>query len=164
GTQQRDGLVLSDTGNDILKLVVYNRYEPAKPAVAFIKHFGFKNGAIASSVAHDSHNLIAVGTNDDDICKAINLLIQSKGGISLVDGSEEEVLPLPVAGLMSNEDAFLIAAAYDKLDKKAKALGSSLGAPYMTLSFMALLVIPDIKLSDKGLFNGRKFEFMPLLK
>ncbi len=164
GTQQRDGLVLSDTGNDILKLVVCNRYEPAKPAVAFIKHFGFKSGAIASSVAHDSHNLIAVGTNDDDICKAINLLIQSKGGISLVDGSEEEVLPLPVAGLMSNEDAFLIAAAYDKLDKKAKALGSSLGAPYMTLSFMALLVIPDIKLSDKGLFDGRKFEFMPLLK
>jgi adenine deaminase len=163
GTQLHDGLVLSDTDNDILKLVVYNRYEPAKPAVAFIRHFGFKNGAIASSVAHDSHNLIAVGTNDDDICKAINLLIQSKGGISLVNGSEEEVLPLPVAGLMSNKDAFLVAAAYDKLDKKAKALGSSLGAPYMTLSFMALLVIPDIKLSDKGLFDGRKFEFMPLL-
>ena len=81
----------------------------------------------------------------------------------VLDGQEEEVLPLPVAGLMSNEDAFMVAAAYDKLDKKAKALGSSLGAPYMTLSFMALLVIPDIKLSDRGLFDGRKFGFMPLI-
>ncbi len=159
-----DGMVACDTGRDILKLVVCNRYEKVRPAVAFINHFGFQRGAIASTVAHDSHNLIAVGTNDKDICRAINLLVKQKGGISLVDGDTEEVLPLPVAGLMSNKDGFEIAAAYDKLDKMAKALGSSLRAPYMTLSFMALLVIPDIKLSDKGLFDGKKFEFIPLVK
>lgn len=160
----KDGMVCSDTDNDILKLVVYNRYEPAKPAVAFINHFGFKRGAIASTVAHDSHNLIAVGTNDQDICRAINLLVESKGGVSLVDGDEELILPLPVAGLMSNRDGYEVADMYDKLDKRAKSMGSSLRAPYMTLSFMALLVIPDIKLSDKGLFDGRTFEFISLLK
>jgi len=159
-----DGMVACNTDKDILKLVVCNRYEKAKPAVAFINHFGFKRGAIASSVAHDSHNIIAVGTNDEDICRAINILVKQKGGVSLVDGKYEELLPLPVAGLMSNKDGYVVAAAYDKLDKKAKALGSSLRAPYMTLSFMALLVIPDIKLSDKGLFDGRKFEFIPLMK
>ncbi len=103
-------------------------------------------------------------TNDEDICKAVNLLVEQKGGISLVDGKEEELLPLPVAGLMSNKDGYEVAAAYDRLDKRAKALGSSLRAPYMTLSFMALLVIPDIKLSDKGLFDGKKFKFIPLQK
>ena len=159
-----DGMVACNTDKDILKLVVCNRYEKAKPAVAFINHFGLKRGAIASTVAHDSHNLIAVGTNDEDICRAINILVEQKGGVSLVDGKYEELLPLPVAGLMSNKDGYAVAAAYDKLDKKAKALGSSLRAPYMTLSFMALLVIPDIKLSDKGLFDGRKFEFIPLMK
>ena len=163
-TMVRDGLVESDISKDVLKLVVYNRYKPAKPAVAFINHFGLKSGAIASTVAHDSHNIIAVGTNDEDIVKAMNLLINSKGGVSLVDGKDEYILKLPVAGLMSNKDGYAVAAAYDKLDKKAKALGSSLRAPYMTLSFMALLVIPDIKLSDKGLFDGRKFEFIPLMK
>ncbi|MCK5080363.1 MAG: adenine deaminase, partial [Bacteroidales bacterium] len=162
--QTENGMVACNTDKDILKLVVCNRYEKAKPAVAFINHFGLKHGAIASTVAHDSHNLIAVGTNDEDICRAINILVEQKGGVSLVDGKYEELLPLPVAGLMSNKDGYAVAAAYDKLDKKAKALGSSLRAPYMTLSFMALLVIPDIKLSDKGLFDGRKFEFIPLMK
>jgi len=162
--QDDNGMVTCNTDKDILKLVVCNRYEKAKPAVAFINHFGFKRGAIASTVAHDSHNLIAVGTNDEDICNAINLLVKQKGGISLVDGGDVEVLPLPVAGLMSNKDGYEVAAAYDKLDKKAKALGSRLRAPYMTLSFMALLVIPDIKLSDKGLFDGTKFEFIPVVK
>jgi adenine deaminase len=157
-----DEKIESDTGRDILKLVVYNRYSPAKPAVAFIKNFGLKRGAIASTVAHDSHNLIAVGSKDDDICQAINMLVRAKGGISLADGPEREVLPLPVAGLMSDEDGYRVAAAYDRLDKKARALGSSLRAPYMTLSFMALLVIPELKLSDKGLFDGKKFEFIPL--
>ncbi|MCK5765513.1 MAG: adenine deaminase, partial [Bacteroidales bacterium] len=162
--QTDNGMVACNTDKDILKLVVCNRYEKAKPAVAFINHFGLKHGAIASTVAHDSHNLIAVGTNDEDICRAINILVKQKGGVSLVDGKYEDLLPLPVAGLMSNKDGYAVAAAYDKLDKKAKALGSSLRAPYMTLSFMALLVIPDIKLSDKGLFDGRKFEFIPLMK
>ncbi len=158
-----DGFVVPGIEKDILKLVVCNRYKKAKPAVAFINHFGFKRGAIASTVAHDSHNIIAVGTGDEAICRAINLLVEQKGGISLVDGSMEKVLPLPVAGLMSNRDGYEVAAAYDSLDRKAKKLGSSLRAPYMTLSFMALLVIPHIKLSDKGLFDGKKFEFVPLV-
>jgi adenine deaminase len=160
----KDGKVICDIKNDILKLVVYNRYEPSRPAVAFIKNFGLKSGAIASTVAHDSHNLIAAGTTDEEICRAINSLVACKGGVSLINGLEETVLPLPVAGLMSNRDAYEVAAAYEDLDQKAKELGSSLRAPYMTLSFMALLVIPDIKLSDKGLFDGRTFEFMPLMK
>jgi adenine deaminase len=164
GVQVEDGMVVSNVNKDILKLVVYNRYEHAKPAIAFINHFGLKTGAIASTVAHDSHNIIAVGTSDQDICKAINLLVKNKGGVSLVDGKKEMILPLPVAGLMSNKDAYEVASLYDSLDKEAKKLGSSLRAPYMTLSFMALLVIPDIKLSDKGLFDGRKFEFIPLMK
>ncbi|MEN8224623.1 MAG: adenine deaminase [Bacteroidota bacterium] len=159
----RDGMLASSVATDILKLVVYNRYEHTKPAVAFINHFGLRSGAIASTVAHDSHNIIAVGTTDEEICRAINLLVESKGGVSLVDADKEMRLPLPVAGLMSNRDAYEVAATYDELDKEAKKLGSKLRAPYMTLSFMALLVIPDIKLSDKGLFDGQKFEFIPLM-
>jgi adenine deaminase len=162
--QVADDQVVSSIEKDILKMVVYNRYEHVKPSVAFIQQFGLKKGAIASTVAHDSHNIIAVGTNDADICRAINLLVKSKGGVSLVDDDNEMLLPLPVAGLMSNRDAYEVAMAYDELDKEAKSLGSALNAPYMTLSFMALLVIPDIKLSDKGLFDGRNFEFIPLIK
>jgi len=162
--QLEDDKVISNIDKDILKLVVYNRYEHSKPAVAFINHFGLISGALASTVAHDSHNIIAVGTSDEEICSAINLLVESKGGVSLVNGNKEMLLPLPVAGLMSNSDGFEVAQAYDELDKEAKRLGSKLRAPYMTLSFMALLVIPDIKLSDKGLFDGKTFEFIPLMK
>ena len=147
---------------DILKMVVLNRYEQSTPAVAFIKGFGFRQGAIASSVAHDSHNLIAVGTDDESLARALNLLIQHKGGISAVSGSQEEVLPLPIAGLMSADDGYAVARHYSQLDKTAKEMGSTLGSPFMTLSFMALLVIPALKLSDKGLFDGEKFEFRPV--
>ncbi len=154
----------SNTKNDVLKLVVTNRYEQAKPAIAFINNFGLKNGAIASSVAHDSHNIIAVGVEDEDIMNAVNLLIKEKGGVSLANADEKIVLPLHVAGLMSNKDCYLIASEYDSIDKKAKKLGSKLNAPYMTLSFMALLVIPELKLSDKGLFDGNRFEFTPLFE
>ncbi|MDT8392748.1 MAG: adenine deaminase [Bacteroidales bacterium] len=154
----------SDTGNDILKIIVYNRYFHAPPAVGFVHQFGLKRGAIASTVAHDSHNIIAVGTSDEEICRAGNLLVERKGGISLVDRKNELLLPLPVAGLMSNADGFQVAEQYSRLDKAAKDLGSTLRAPYMTLSFMALLVIPDIKLSDKGLFDGKKFGFIPLVR
>jgi adenine deaminase len=156
------GFVSSDTDRDILKMTVVNRYIHAKPAVNFIQGFGFKSGAIASSVAHDSHNIIAVGTNDQDIAKAINMLIDCKGGIALADGREKLILPLPVAGIMSNSDGFEVARQYDILDKRAKNLGSNLSAPYMTLSFMALLVIPELKLSDKGLFNTNTFSFIDL--
>ncbi len=158
-----NGNVVCDVDNDFLKLIVLNRYQKAIPAKAFIHNFGFKRGAIASTVAHDSHNIIAVGTSDEEIMKAINLLVDSRGGISLVNGIEEHIFPLPVAGLMSADDGYKAAEAYEKMDHLAKALGSKLRAPYMTLSFMALLVIPEIKLSDEGLFDGNKFGFTELM-
>jgi len=157
-----NGKVVSDTKNDVLKIVVLNRYEPAAPALAFVHNFGFKQGAIASSVAHDSHNVIAVGTSDEEIVRAMNLVIEETGGISWVKKDQEKVLPLPVAGIMSNDNGYNVAAKYADLDAKAKNLGSALNAPYMTLSFMALLVIPHLKISDKGLFNGDKFAFTDL--
>ncbi len=161
-TKIYDNRLVSNTENDVLKLVVVNRYHPAPPSVAFVKNFGLKRGAIASSVAHDSHNIIAVGVEDKDIVNAINLLIDNKGGISLANENEELILPLPVAGLMSVNDGYRIAGQYELLDKRAKELGSTLSAPFMTLSFLALLVIPELKLSDKGLFDAGKFRFTSL--
>ncbi len=157
-----NGLVINDIENDNLKIVVLNRYKSSVPAIGFVNGFGLKKGAIASTVAHDSHNIIAVGTNDQEIVKAINLLIETKGGISLIDENFKLHLPLPVAGIMSNENGYKIAETYKALNQSAKNLGSPLHAPYMTLSFMALLVIPELKLSDKGLFDGTKFEFTSL--
>jgi adenine deaminase len=157
--------IIADTEQDILKLVVHNRYSEAKPAVAFIHGFGLKTGAIASSVAHDSHNVIAVGTDDNSIADAINLVVREKGGIAAVAAEEMGVIPLPVAGLMSDKNAETIASDYEQIDKFTKTeLGSVLAAPFMSLSFMALLVIPQLKLSDLGLFDGGKFEFKSLLE
>jgi len=157
--------VKSDPENDILKIVVVNRYFPAPPAVGFVNGFGLKSGAIASSVAHDSHNIIAVGTDDESIKTAINAIVSSQGGISVVFGDELSILPLPVAGIMSDEDGYKVAGIYKNLDEQVKKkLKSSLKAPFMTLSFMALLVIPDLKLSDKGLFDGKKFSFVELFE
>ena len=153
-----DGGIVSDVENDILKMVVVNRYQPYTPAVAFIKGFGLKRGALASSVAHDSHNIVAVGVTDNDILHAVNLLIEHKGGVTAYCGTEMVAVPLPVAGLMSNEDGFEVAQAYKNADALAKRLGSTLFAPFMTLAFMALLVIPELKLSDRGLFDVTKFE------
>ena len=150
--------IVGDVENDILKMVVVNRYKNSPVAKAFVKNFELKHGAIASSVAHDSHNIIAVGVDDESICKAVNLVIKEKGGISCV-GNSDMILPLPVGGLMSNEDGYKVAELYTAIDKAAKDLGSKLSAPFMTLSFMALLVIPHLKLSDLGLFDGDKFEF-----
>lgn len=158
----RDGFAESNLDKDILKITVVNRYEDAPPAVAFIKNFGLKAGAIASSVGHDSHNIIAVGVDDESICRAVNLLIDAKGGISAVSKKKEEILPLPVGGIMSPDDGYQVAEAYTQIDRMAKEMGSTLNSPFMTLSFMALLVIPDLKLSDKGLFNGQKFKFIEL--
>ncbi|MBS1773354.1 MAG: adenine deaminase [Bacteroidetes bacterium] len=155
-----NGCIVSDIENDILKLAVVNRYTPEAPvATAFIRNFGLKRGAIASTVGHDCHNIIAVGVDDISICNAVNALIDCKGGISVVDGDDMQVMPLPVGGLMSDKEGYEVAAAYSAIDAKAKELGISLKAPYMTLSFMALLVIPALKLSDKGLFDGAKFQF-----
>ena len=177
--------LVADVERDMLKLVVVNRYQDAPPAIAFIKNFGLKHGAIASSVGHDSHNITAVGCDDESICRAVNLVIDAKGGLSAVVGGDShahdeelmsrrtflrltttadaEVLPLPVAGLMTDADGYDVAAQYAALDSFAKQeLGSTLQAPFMTLSFMALLVIPNLKLSDKGLFDGQTFNFVPL--
>jgi adenine deaminase len=150
----------SDVENDILPIVVVNRYKNAPVAKAYIKNFGLKSGAIASSVAHDSHNIVAVGVDVESTCKAVNLVIESKGGISCVGGGEELLLPLPVAGLMSTEDGYVVAENYAAIDQAAKKLGSTLASPYMTLSFMALLVIPHLKLSDLGLFDGDSFALL----
>ncbi len=157
-----NGNLVSNIENDILKMTVVNRYQNQKPAIAFIKNFGLKEGAIASSVGHDSHNIIAVGVSDEAICKAVNLIIENKGGICSISNSEEHIVSLPVAGIMSDKDGRTIGKQYAELDKIAKELGSKLHAPYMTLSFMALLVIPSLKLSDKGLFNGTDFKFTNL--
>ncbi len=156
-----EGWVVSDPGNDILKMVVVNRYKEAPVAKSFVKNFGLKQGAIASTVAHDSHNIIAVGVDDESICKAVNLVIREQGGVSAVSNANEMVLGLPVAGLMSNEDGYKVAADYTAIDQMTKeVLGSTLAAPFMTLSFMALLVIPHLKLSDLGLFDGDSFTFI----
>jgi adenine deaminase len=159
-----DGQAMSDTRRDILKMVVVNRYGQAPPAVAFVKNFGLREGAMASSVAHDSHNVIAVGANDDDLAAAVNAVMDAQGGLAAVSHREGDhwVLPLPVAGLMAMGTCDEVGRAYQELDAAVKRWGSQLRAPYMTLSFMALLVIPALKLSDKGLFDGGKFEFTPL--
>ena len=154
--------VVCDPSRDILKLVVKNRYRNSPAAVGFIHNFGLKRGALASCVAHDSHNIVAVGADDFSIMEAINMIIAGKGGISLVDGETKLMLPLPFAGIMSGSDGYVVASQYEQMDKKAREMGSTLSAPYMTLSFMALLVIPEIKLSDLGLFDGRRFEFLDL--
>jgi adenine deaminase len=155
-----NGYIVSDTGRDILKMAVVNRYTDATVALAFIKNIGLQQGAIASSVAHDSHNIVAVGADDESICRAVNLVIEQQGGISCVSDQASLVLPLPVAGLMSAEDGYQVAKAYTAIDAMAKSLGSALSAPFMTLSFMALLVIPHMKLSDLGLFDGDRFKLI----
>lgn len=155
-----DGYLISDTRRDILKIAVVNRYRNAPVAIGFIKGFGLREGAISTSVAHDSHNIVAVGVANEDICRAVNKVIENRGGLAVACGDLCEDLPLPVAGLMSDKDGFEVARQYNKLDSLAKGLGSKLKDAFMTLSFMALLVIPKIKLSDKGLFDGERFELI----
>ena len=152
----------SDPGRDVVKICVVNRYASRPPAVAFVRNTGLRSGAMASSVAHDSHNIVAVGTNDADLCRAVNLLMDSRGGCVAVEGDHSRLLPLPIAGLMSDREGAGVASAYSELTRFACRQGTSLQAPFMTLSFLALLVIPELKLSDRGLFDGRSFEFVPL--
>ncbi len=161
-----DGNMVSDTDNDVLKIAVVNRYENKPVAIGFIKNFGLRSGALASTVAHDCHNIIAVGVTDADICNAVNMLIDCKGGIAVAGNDEaaSAVMPLPIAGLMTGDDGYEVAAQYAAVNAKAKQLGTTLHAPFMTLSFMALLVIPALKLSDKGLFSGASFEFVGVVK
>lgn len=157
---ENDKLV-SNVKEDVLKMVVINRYNKATIAKAFIKNFGLKKGALASTVAHDSHNIVAVGVDDESLCKAINKVIECEGGVVAADYNQTEIVPLPIAGLMSAADGYKVASDYTKIDHFTKAdLGSTLLSPFMTLSFMALLVIPHLKLSDKGLFDGDAFKFV----
>lgn len=158
----RDEKAIADPGRDLLLLAVVNRYQEAKPAIAFVRGFGLHRGAIASSVAHDSHNIVAVGADASSLCRAVNAVIAEEGGLSLVDGEETLVLPLPIAGLMSDREGREVGREYARLTMRARHLGSTLSAPYMTLSFMALLVIPKLKLGDKGLFCGDTFSFVDL--
>jgi len=160
----KDGFVRADPQRDILKMVVVNRYYDAPPAVALVKNFGFKKGAIASSVAHDSHNIICVGVSDEDIKRAVNLVIENAGGIAAACSEFMECLPLPVAGLMSGKDGFEVAKKYRQLDRLAKSLGTGMQAPFMTLSFMSLLVVPQLKLSNLGLIDTAKMEFTSLFE
>ena len=159
----KDNNLVSDIENDVLKLVVYNRYHPSKPAIGFIKNIGLKAGAMASTVSHDSHNIIAVGTSDEEIVSAINQIIDSKGGILACNKSKTVLLALPVAGLMSDEEGSVIAQRYEAADNMVKDMGSKLKAPFMTVAFMSLLVIPKLKLTDKGLFDGRNYCFTDLM-
>jgi adenine deaminase len=158
----QNGNLESNTASDILKIAVVNRYSNKPPAIGFIKNFGLKKGALASSVAHDSHNIIVVGTTDEEICKAVNLIIKNRGGICAIGPGVQKSLALPVAGIMSDMDGWETGRLYQEIDALSKKLGCTLKAPFMTLSFMALLVIPDLKLSDKGLFSGSKFKFVDL--
>lgn len=158
-----EGHVVADPARDVLKIAVVNRYAPRAPvAVGFIRGFGLRSGALASTVAHDSHNIVAVGADDVSLAAAVNLVIAHRGGVSVVGGGKSAVLPLPIAGLMSDADGRTVARRYTALDAQAKRLGSTLDAPFMTLSFMALLVIPDLKLSDRGLFSGAQWKFQPV--
>ena len=156
--------VVSDIEADVLKLVVYNRYQPSEPAIGFIKNIGLKRGALASTVAHDSHNIVAVGTSDAEIVSAINQIIDSKGGILACHGTRTCLLPLPIGGTMSDDEGHIIAQRYEEIDAMAKELGSTLNAPFMTVAFMSLLVIPELKLGDRGLFDGRNFKFVELME
>lgn len=158
----KEGNFISDPGRDLLKIVVVNRYQDSPPAIGFIHQFGLKEGALASCIAHDSHNIICVGTSDEGICQAVNAIIENKGGIAATSHGKIAVLPLPVAGIMSAADGYEVAKAYVEIDRQAKKLGTRLEAPFMTLSFMALLVIPSLKLSDLGLFDGAQFNFTSL--
>ena len=160
--QVENGAVMSDPGRDLYKIVVVNRYADAPPAVAFAEGVGLRAGAFASSVAHDSHNIVAIGVDDASLAQAINLVVEAHGGVSVVGPSVTDVLPLPVAGLMSDRDGYKVARRYEAIDAEVKNLGCHLTSPYMTLSFLALLVIPELKLSDRGLFDVRAFEFVDL--
>ena len=157
-----EGNLVSDTTRDILKVVVLNRYCPSKPSVGFINHFGLKRGALATSVAHDSHNIVAVGCSDEDIARAINMLVLTQGGMVACSETEFALLPLPVAGLMSLEEGGRVAEDYERADRLAHDFGCTLSSPFMTLSFMSLLVIPELKLSDRGLFDVTRFQFTSL--
>ncbi len=155
-----DGFIVPDTDGDILRIAVVNRYDNSPPALGWIKNTGLKRGALASSIAHDSHNIIVVGTSTQKMAEAVNLIVDNQGGISFADEDSADILPLPIAGLMSSESAEWVGERYNELNIRAIDMGSTLKAPFMTLSFMALLVIPELKIGDRGLFDVKEFKFV----
>jgi adenine deaminase len=157
-----EDFVKVDVNNDILKIVVKDRYTDTPPATGFIKGFGLKAGAFAGSIAHDSHNIVCVGTNDKDIITAVNEIIRMKGGLSVSAGGTTDSLQLNIGGIMTSRPCIDVAGEYSWLNQKVRSLGSKMTAPFMTLSFMALLVIPALKIGDKGLFDVRQFKPVPL--
>jgi len=160
---KREGeYVVADPDRDLLKIVYINRYRPMPPAVAFIRGFGLTEGAFGSSISHDSHNILVVGVKDEDICDVARVIMENRGGIVVKKDDKMDSLPLPVAGLMSDRDASRVAAKYQEINRHIRSMGSTLHAPVMTLSFMSLLVIPHIKLGEKGLFDVEKFSFIPM--
>ena len=163
-TPVEGGLVVTDVERDTLKIAVVNRYQERPPAVGFVRNFGLRSGAVASSVAHDSHNIVAVGVSDSALCSAVQLVIEARGGLAVVGEGVEEVLPLPIAGLMSTDECAVVAAAYGRLNDLARSLGTPLAAPLMTLSFLALPVIPSLKMTDRGMFDAERFEFVSLFE
>jgi adenine deaminase len=157
-----NGNIISDIQQDVLKIVVYNRYEKSKPAIGFIRNIGIKRGAFASTVSHDSHNIVAVGTTDEMLVKAINAIVEKEGGIVAVDVNETYLLPLPIAGLMSDLPGLEVAEKYQLAEQAVRSYGSTMAAPFMTLAFMSLIVIPRLKINDKGLFDGDSYQFIPV--
>ena len=158
--RESSGVVMPDNEHDIIRIAVINRYSDVVPALGWIKNTGLQRGALASSIAHDSHNIIVMGIEADDMAEAVNLIVDNQGGISYSDNGTGDILPLPVAGLMSNKDAAWVGNKYGELNERVKDMGSVLSAPFMTLSFMALLVIPELKIGDRGLFDGKEFKFV----
>jgi adenine deaminase len=158
--EEENGIIKADPSRDILKIAVVNRYEDKPPAVGFIKNFGLKDGALASSVAHDSHNIIVIGSDDVLMTRAVNLIMEHQGGIAAVTPRDSKILPLPIAGLMTDAPGTEASETYSALNAMARRMGSTLKAPFMLISFMALLVIPSLKMSDKGLFDGETFAFV----
>jgi len=159
-----DGQAVSDTRRDLLKVSVVDRYVDRKPSIGFVKNFGLKKGAIAFSVGHDSHNIISIGVDDKDICRAVNIVIENRGGLSIVYDNTEEVIPLSIAGLMSDDDGFRVADRYLKLLEHARKIGATLREPFVSLSFISLLVIPEIRLGARGLFDSKSFSYIDLFE
>lgn len=150
----------SDLSLDILKIVYLNRYTNGKPQIAFIRGFGLKEGAFATTIAHDSHNLLAIGTTDADLAEVINRVVGLKGGLAVKNENGIHVLPLPIAGIMTDQSAEHVAERYHFLNEELKRSGCVLKSPFMTLAFMSLLVIPELKIGEKGLFDFNKFAFV----
>lgn len=137
-----------------------NRYHNGKPQISFIKGFGLNKGAFATTISHDSHNIIAIGSSDYELKEVINKIIQQKGGLAVINDMQIKAFPLPIGGIMTDKDLVKVAAAYKKLKNEIQLMGCKIQEPFMTLSFMSLIVIPELKIGEKGLFDYNAFDFV----